>query len=281
MPALAHVTHYTDPGCPFAWNSEGMLLHLQWRYGGQLDWSTVMVGLADTPEEYAAKGLTPEVLNPAWVDFAENYGMPIDATPRDRVGATGPGCRAVVAAQLHAPEQAEALLRALRVRFFSEGYLDDPELLKNAARDAGLDPEQLVRWIDGDDVSSAYADQTRKARHPTPEALAQNARLADWSGGRRYTCPSLEVVRLDGTRLSAPGYQLWKSYELLFGNLLPEAEQRPDAEVVGEVLDWAPYPLATAEVAQIRGISRDQAREELTAAGATKHPMGSDCFWEA
>lgn len=281
MAALAHVTHFTDPGCPFAWNSEGMLLHLHWRYGDQLDWTTVMVGLADSPKVYAEKGLTPEVMNASWTDFAENYGMPINPAARDRVGATGPGCRAVVAAQLHAPEQADALLRALRVRFFSESYLDDPELLKHAAGDAGIDPEQLLHWIEGDDVSSTYADQTQKARHPTPEALAQDARLASWPGGRRYTCPSLEVTRLDGTRLSAPGYQLWKSYELLFGNLLPHAVQRPDAETVGEVLDWAPYPVATAEVAQIRGISRDEARDELTAAGATELPMGSDAFWNA
>jgi len=281
MTAIAHVTHYTDPGCPFAWNSEGMLLHLRWRYGDQLDWSTVMVGLADSPEVYAEKGLTPELMNASWLDFAEHYGMPIDPAPRDRVGATGPGCRAVVAAQLHAPEQAEALLRALRVRFFSESYLDDPALIAAAATDAGIDPAQLANWIGGDDVSSIYADQTQRARTPTPEALAQDARLADWPGGRRYTCPSLEVTRLDGTRLSAPGYQLWKSYELLFGNLLPTAEQRADAGSVSEILTWAPYPLATAEVAQIRGIGRDQARDELTAAGATERPMGSDGFWEA
>jgi hypothetical protein len=208
--------------------------------------------------------------------------MPIDTTPRDRVGATGPACRAVVAAQLHAPDKANALLRALYVRFFSEGFLDDPQLIAAAAGDAGLDGAEVLRWSDGDDVSSTYADQTGRARHPSPEALAQDDRLAGWSGGRRYTCPSLEVRReADGVSMSAPGFQPWQAYELLFGNLLPNAERRPDADTVSEVLDWAPYPLATAEVAQLRGISRDQAREELVAAGATEHPMGSDAFWTA
>jgi hypothetical protein len=133
--------------------------------------------------------------------------------------------------------------------------------------------------MDGDDVSSIYADQMQKARHPSPEALAQDARLAEWTGGRRYTCPSLEVARPDGARLSAPGYQLWKSYELLLANLIPDADQRPDAESVGEVIEWADHPLATAEVAQLRGITREQARDELQVAGATEHAMGSDSLW--
>ena len=281
MSPLAHVVHYTDAGCPFAWNSEPMLLHLQWRYGGQLSWETVMVGLADTPEVYAEKGMTPEVMNPAWLDFAENYPMPLNAEPRERVGATGLGCRAVVAAQLHAPAQADGLLRALRVHFFAgDGYLDEDAMIAKAAATAGLDPAALASWIAGDDVSSIYDDHTRRARHPSPEAPAQNARLASWPGGRRYTCPSLEVTRTaDGARLSAPGYQLWMTYEMLFANLLPEAEQRPDAETAREVLDWVPYPAATAEVAQLRGITRDQAREELVAAGATEHRIGSDALW--
>jgi hypothetical protein len=48
---------------------------------------------------------------------------------------------------------------------------------------------------------------------------------------------------------------------------------------VGEVIEWADHPLATAEVAQLRGITREQARDELQVAGATEHAMGSDSLW--
>lgn len=282
MAPLAHVVHYTDPGCPFAWNAEPLLRLLEWRYGDQLSWEHVMVGLADTPEVYAAKGFTPELMNAGWKDFGENHDMPIDQEPRDRVGATGPACIAVVAAQLHAPDKSFALLRALRVRFFSEGYLDDRALIGRAGEDAGIDPQQLAAWCEADDTLSIYADHVRRARHPSPEALAQNDRLADWEGGRRYTCPSLEITRAsDSLHLAAPGFQPKQAYEVLMGNVLPEATQRPAANSVDEVLAWAPFALATAEVAAVRGITVDQARDELTAAGATELKLANDAFWSA
>ena len=38
----------------------------------------------------------------------------------------------------------DGLLRALRARTMSGGLLDDPQLIAAAARDAGLDPDQLA-----------------------------------------------------------------------------------------------------------------------------------------
>jgi predicted DsbA family dithiol-disulfide isomerase len=32
------ITHYTDPGCPFAWSAEPARRRLQWLYGDQLEW---------------------------------------------------------------------------------------------------------------------------------------------------------------------------------------------------------------------------------------------------
>lgn len=279
MAALAHVVRFTDPGCPFAWNAQPLLRHLEWRYGDQLSWETVMVGLAETSEDYTEKGYTPEFMHSSWVAFAAEHPMPIDTGLREHVSATGPACRAIVAAQLHAPGHARRLLRALRVRFFTEGQLDDPALIGRAARDAEIDPDDLAAWVGQPDSEAEYEAQKARARQPTPEALAQDSRLAGEPGARRYTCPSLEVTRADGRRLAAPGFQPWLSYELLFGNLLPDAVRRPDGESAAEVLDWAAFPLATAEVAQIRGIERDAAREELLEAGAREHPAGSDAFW--
>src|SRR3954453_19484728 len=74
------------------------------------------------------------------------FGMPIDPRPYARPASSEPACRAVVAARLHAPERAAALLRRLRVRVMQAGLLDDPELIAGAAADAGLDPEALATW---------------------------------------------------------------------------------------------------------------------------------------
>lgn len=38
------ITHFTDPGCPFAWSAEPARWRLQWLYGDGLEWRLRMVG---------------------------------------------------------------------------------------------------------------------------------------------------------------------------------------------------------------------------------------------
>ena len=64
-------------------------------------------------------------------------------------------------------------------------------------------------------------------------------------------------------------------------SVAPEVERRDNAATAGEVLDWAPFALATAEVAELRGIGLDLAREELEAAGARFEPSANDGYWSA
>src|SRR5919199_1539106 len=64
------------------------------------------------------------------------------------------------------------------------------------------------------------------ARLHAPERLAAarvlDHKLANWSGGRRYTCPSYEIVRVsDGVRISVPGFQPFAVYDVVAPNLLP------------------------------------------------------------
>ena len=39
------VTLYTDPACPWAYSINPALRLLEWRYGAQLDWRLVVIGL--------------------------------------------------------------------------------------------------------------------------------------------------------------------------------------------------------------------------------------------
>ncbi|MCU1500425.1 MAG: hypothetical protein JWM47_4378, partial [Acidimicrobiales bacterium] len=48
-----------------------------------------------------------------------------------------------------------------------------------------------------------------------------------------------------------------------------------------EVLDWAPYPLATAEVAAVCERELDDVRAELARAGRAFQPVGGDGYWSA
>jgi hypothetical protein len=70
-------------------------------------------------------------------------------------------------------------------------------------------------------------------------------------------------------------------YEVAAANVAPELERRPPPQTVEEVLAWAAYPLATAEVAELRGIGLDQAREELQRAGAKLSPAAGDGYWSS
>lgn len=279
-PAL-HITHFTDPTCPFAFSAEPLLRRLEWQLGDQATWETRLVGLIDSVEEAEGRGLTPQFFTDAYANFARDYGMPFSSAPRTKLYASMPACRAVVATRLHAPAREQRILRAFRVHHFAGLQVDEPAALEAAAADAGLEHADLVRWMAEPETEAALADDMDRSRHPSPAALAQDDRLADWPGGRRYTCPSLEFTRLrDGATLSAPGFQPWESYELAVANLLPELARRPAAPDVREVLQWAPFPLATVEVARLRGIESSVATTELTA-DATPSPGLPDAYWSA
>ncbi len=277
--ATVRITEFTDPACPFAWSAEPFRRKLRWRYGDAIEWRLRMVVLADDGDEYAAKGLTPEILAKGAASISRDHGMPMDTSVRDRMSATAPACRAVVAARLHAPEAEAALLRALRVRNFDGEALEDESTRAGAARDVGLDPAALETWMASDDVERMLDEDRAAARNPTAAALAQDDRLADADEGRRYTCPSYEIVRLeDATQIDVPGFQPWAAYEVALANLAPAAQLREPPGTVLELLEWAGEPLATREVAVVCDIEHDEAREQLGHVARERH-LGFDGLW--
>jgi predicted DsbA family dithiol-disulfide isomerase len=279
MAADVVITEYTDPACPWAFSAEPFRRRLTWLYGEQLEWDVRMVGLSDDPAAMEAKGFSTKMLSEAYKKISREHRMPIDTAPRERLSASIPACRAVVAAKLHAPDHMRRLLRRLRVRTFSGELLDAPETIDGAARDAGIDPTQLREWMEGADVQEALDRDMAAAREPSRAARVLDAKLADWSGGRRYTCPSYEIERRsDGTTFAAPGFQPFAVYDTALANLLPDLERRPDPDSVEEVLAWTGTPLATIEVATVCAIPFEDAREQL-ARVALEQPVGFDGFW--
>jgi len=273
------LTEYTDPACPWAWSAEPFRRRLQWLYGDGLDWQRRMVVLSDHPDEYEAKGFTPEKMAKAFAKMSREHGMPMATSVLERMAASEPACRAVVAARLNAPAAEDALLRAFRVRNFSGELLDDPATLEGAAADAGLDPSELRAWMRTDDVDRAIAEDRAAAREPSRAARVLDDKLANWSGGRRYTCPSYEIVRRsDGVRIAVPGFQPFAAYDVVLANLVPGSERRDPPSSVLEVLEWAGEPLATREVAVVCDIGHDEAREQLGRVATERH-VGFDGLW--
>src|SRR3954449_12006697 len=57
--ARLQVTHFSDPGCPWAYSASPAFAVLRWRYGGQLEWRHVLIGLTEDAEQYVRRGYTP------------------------------------------------------------------------------------------------------------------------------------------------------------------------------------------------------------------------------
>jgi hypothetical protein len=142
--ASVSVTHFSDPGCPWAWSASPALAALQWRYGDQLDWRHVMIGLTESGRQYEERGYTPLMMARGQLRF-RRFGMPFAPQAKDHVAGTSRGCRVVVAARLQAPGREWAVLRALQfMQFCSPGLLDeDADLLP-----ADVRVERVGAWAD-------------------------------------------------------------------------------------------------------------------------------------
>jgi len=273
------VTLYTDPGCPFGFNAQRQELQLMWHYGHAVEIDRTMIVLAETTTTFAERGLSPERIFQNRERLARLYGMPMGLVHVDRMPATIDGCRAYVGARLHAPERSLALLRELRRRAHSElEPLDDRATITGAAEAVGIAAADVEAWLADDEVEAALRADMAATRDPLPEARALAYKLSKWDGGLRYSTSS-GVFESDGRRVVAAGFQPFAVYEVAMASVAPDVERRDAPESAQEVLAWAPFALATAEVAELRGIEIDEARTELEEAGATFTPSANDGYW--
>lgn len=263
---------FTDPACPFAFSAEPARLRLRWHYGEGLGWEVRMIVLTLEAGE-------AEKLAEGAPGLQKRYGMPITPEPYSRPATSEPACRAVVAARLNAPGTEQRLLRALRVRTMAGGLLDTAELIAGAAVDAGLDPDAVERWNNDPATHAALDEDIAAARSPSPSARALDHKLGGPEHARRYTAPSYELRRRDGTAsASVPGFNPVEAHEAALASIAPELPRRPKPESVTELLSWAEVPLATAEVVAI--MQRPEA-EVRTALGRAARPIpaGADMYW--
>jgi hypothetical protein len=205
--------------------------------------------------------------------------MPIDTRERPYVAPSRDACRAIVAARVHADYVTmRRLLRELRVRNFAGEMLDDPGTIEGAAVASGIGDE-IGDWLADPEVQAELERDARDAREPSPAARVLDHKLANWTGGRRYTCPSYEITRLsDGVRIAIPGFQPFAVYDAILANLVPGLERRDPPSSAAEVLAWKGIPLSTQEVAVVCDVSFESAREELGRV-ATQSYVGADGFW--
>jgi hypothetical protein len=151
---------------------------------------------------------------------------------------------------------------------------DEPgEAEKLAKGDAGLAPGELTEWTRRPEVEDELRAGAAAARSPSEIARALDHKLGGPPEERRYTAPSYII---DGYVI--PGFNPVEVYETAIANIAPGVPRRPKPESALDVLEWAPEPLATAEVATTMQLKIEHARADLRRVGRFE-PAGADGYW--
>jgi protein-disulfide isomerase-like protein with CxxC motif len=289
---VIEIQHFTDPGCPWAWSASPHLSVLHWRYGDQLRWRLVMIGLTEHGGEYERRGYTAEGMARGFRTFRRR-GMPFATLPRQHVHGTWPMCRAVVAARLTVPEREWSVFRALQFAQFTTTLdLETEDGIRAALeRVPGVDVDTLMEAAGSPEVEAAFAADRAEARtaEGTPTEFQGKAATTP-DGLVRYTAPSLVFTAADGRTLEAGGFQSTEAYDVVIANLDPTLRRRPPAEDAGEVLAAFPDGVTTAEVAAVMapsntppdlGAAEDELIALAAAGGAVRVAVGNDALWAA
>lgn len=288
MSKTIQATLYSDPACPWAYSGVPALRVLDWRYGGQLEWRLVLIGLTEDASQYVERGYTPLRGALGQLRF-RRYGMPFSPQPKERVSATARACRAVVAARLISAGDEWAVFRALQLANFTRPLLldDDAQLLNVLQAVPGIDADAVISRLDDPAVTEAYERDRAEARTAAGSPAELQGKTATSDGPVRYTAPSV-VFERDGLRLVAGGFQTIEAYDVLVANIDPALERAPVPDTPLPLLARFPEGLTTQEVTLLLTDGNDapdraaaeEALIELVAAGsAVRQPLGDDALW--
>jgi predicted DsbA family dithiol-disulfide isomerase len=289
---LISVTLFSDPACPWGYSENPALRVIEWRYGDQLDWRLVLVGLSEDTSRYAEHGFTPLRMASGGVMFRERYGMPFAPVPKSRLSASSRACRAVIAARLQWPGSEWRVFRALQLANFNTPLLfdDDAQMRDVLSGVPGVDADQIVDLIDAPDVLAAYEQDKAQTRTAAGSPTELQGKAGNSDGAVRYTAPSLLFETRDGRRLEAGGFQPVEAYDVVIANLDPTLERKTPPEDPAPLLEYFEFGLTTQEVAALMTHGNDApdrmaaetALLALVADGrAERHAIGDSALWTA
>jgi 2-hydroxychromene-2-carboxylate isomerase len=285
-------TLFNDAGCPWGYSANPAFRVLEWRYGDQIEWRLVMIGLRDDVTDRMREQFDPAGVSRLMV-FRNRYGMPFSLQPKARAAATGRGCRAVVAARLLYPGSEFRVMRALQLANFTTTLLLDDDDQIRAALDAldGVEATKIVDRLDDIEVVEAYERDKAEARSAAGSAIeAQGKASSAEPGVVRYTAPSV-VFERDGQQLVAGGWQSELAYDVCVANLDPTITRTSPPETPAPLLERFRDGLTTAELAALlargpdyipQADATEQAMVKLVAEGsAVREQIGNDSIWRA
>jgi predicted DsbA family dithiol-disulfide isomerase len=287
---MISVTMYSDPACPWAYSESPALRVIEWRYGPQLNWRLVLVGLTESASQYERRGYTPVRGALGQLRFRGRYGMPFSPAPKPRLSATSRACRAVIAARMESPGSEWRAFRALQLANFTRPMLldDDDDLRQALSAVPGIDAQKIVARLDDPDVVEAYQRDRAETRSAAGSAAELQGKTAATDGPVRFTAPSL-VFETNGTWLVAGGFQPVEVYDVLVANLDPTLHRESPPDTPEPLLERFPDGLSTQEVAALMTRGNDapdradaevQLLELVGSGKAVRVPLGDDALWK-
>jgi 2-hydroxychromene-2-carboxylate isomerase len=285
---MIHATMYSDPACPWAYSESPALRVIAWRYGEQLSWRLVVIGLTEDAQQYADRGYTPLRGALGQLSF-RRFGMPFSPEPKSRLSATARGCRAVVATRLAHPGREWDVFRALQLANFTTPLIleDDTQLEAALTTVPGIDARKIIASLDSPEVTAAYEADRADSRSAAGSPAELQGKTSTSDGAVRFTAPSV-VFRSNGVTLVAGGFQPVEAYDVLIANLDPTLQRRPAPDSPAPLLERFSSGLTTQEVASLMADGNDapdrRAAEAaligLVAHGrAIREPLGDDALW--
>ena len=247
------LTHFSDPGCPWAWSAGPALATLHWRYGDQLQWQFVMIGLSETAAQYERRGYTAR---------APGARVPILPLARDAVRH-----RAARASARHVADVPRGRRHAPAISRPPVGGLPRAAVRpvhEHADARRARRHQEAIEWLPGIDAAKIvaaslepeteelFAADRKRARSAAGGATEFQGRSATTPEGEvRFTAPSVIFTADDGSSLEVGGFQPVEAYDVAIANLDRSLTRREPTEDVAEVLAAFPEGLTTYEVAAV------------------------------
>jgi protein-disulfide isomerase-like protein with CxxC motif len=287
---MISVTLFGDPACPWGYSASPALRVIEWRYGDQLDWRLVLVGLSEDVSRYAEHGFTPLRGASSGLRFRERYGMPFAPDPKPRLSASSRACRAVIAARRQWPGSEWRVFRALQLANFNTPLLfdDDDQMRRTLASVRGVDAAEIVTLIDAPEVVADYESDKALTRTAAGSPTVMQGKAGNSDGAVRYTAPSLIFETAEGRQLEAGGFQPVEAYDVVIANLDPTLTRKAPPKDPGPLLEFFDFGLTTQEVAALMAHGNDRP-DRVAAEGALirlvydgqaeRHALGSDALW--
>ena len=286
-----HVTHFSDPGCPWAWSASPAIAALKWRYGDQLE----LAQRHDRPDRDRHRLRAARL-------HARRPGARVPQLPRARDAVRHRAARArprhvadVPRRRRHPPARPRARVRRLpraAVRAVHEHRLPRGRRRTCARRSRGCPastPTRSSRPRTTPETEALFEQDRDEARTAAGGPTEFQGKSANTDGRVRFTAPSMRFTQRQGVTLEAGGFQSFEAYDVLIANLDHDARaprarrgrRRGPAGVPGRPDDrrgradhdrrTSTRPTSTqAEDALIAAIGED---------GAARLPFGHDALW--